>query len=187
LQSINDLNHAIEIEPDNAWAYFVRGSTHLWLKESVQAREDFIQSLELNPKDVYVCWMVEWSGMGKERPDAGVIQRLEAIAALDPQDFWALVCRGVALWLSRHFEEAILLLDQAHLLRPAAWAWDPYFWKGMAYASLGREEVAIAAVERSLELELPPILLTPLRWFEQAKPDFYQKYVVPLMARYDLL
>jgi hypothetical protein len=52
---------------------------------------------------------------------------------------------------------------------------------------LGHDEEAIAAIERSLELELPPILLTPLRWFEQDKPDFYQKYVVPLMARYDLL
>jgi hypothetical protein len=56
----------------------------------------------------------------------------------------------------------------------------------MAYASLMQDEAAIAAVEQSLELELPPILLTPLRWFEHDRPDFYQKYVVPLMARYDL-
>ena len=52
---------------------------------------------------------------------------------------------------------------------------------------LGTEEEAIAAVERSLDLESPPILLTPLRWFKQDKLDFYQKYVVPLMARYDLV
>src|SRR2546430_11051994 len=104
MQSINDLNHAIEIEPNYAWAYFVRGYTHLWLKDIIQAREDFIQSLELNPKDVYVRWMVEWSGMGKERPNAGVIQRLEAIASVDPAYRWALVCRGVALWLNRNFE-----------------------------------------------------------------------------------
>jgi hypothetical protein len=57
----------------------------------------------------------------------------------------------------------------------------------MTYASLGRDEEATTAIEKALELELPPILLTPLRWFEQDKPDFYQKYVVPLMARYDLL
>ena len=90
IQSINDLNRAIEIEPNYAWAYFVRGFTHLWLKDSVQAREDFIQSLELNPKDVYVRWMVEWAGMDQKRPDAGMIERLEAIAALDQQDCWAL-------------------------------------------------------------------------------------------------
>ncbi len=187
MQSISDLNRAIEIAPGYAWAYFARGSTHLWLKDSVQAREDFIQSLELNPKDVYVRWMVEWSGMGKERPAAGVIQRLEAIAALDPQDLWALVCRGVALWLSRRFEEALIFLDQAIQLKPAEWAWDPYFWKGMVCASLGREEEAMAAIEKALEVELPLVLLIPLRWFEQDRPDFYQKHVVPLMARYDLL
>jgi len=185
MQSINDLNRAIEIEPDYAWTYFIRGFTHLWLKDVIQASDDFNHSLELNPKQVNALWMVEWSKMDKERPVAGVIQRLETIAVLNPQDCWALVCGGVALLLSRHFEEAQILLDQALLLRPAAW--DPFFWKGMAYISSGREEEAIAAVERSLELELPPILLTPLRWFEQDKPDFYQKYVVPLMARYDLV
>jgi tetratricopeptide (TPR) repeat protein len=185
LQSINDLNHAIEIEPNNAWAYFARGSTHLWIKDNVQAREDFIQSLELNPKDVYVRWMVEWSGMGKERPDAGVIQRLEAIAALDPQDCWALVCRGVALWLNRLFEEALQELERA--IQQIPWYWDSYFWKGMTCASLGREEEAMSSIEKALDLELPPILLTPLKWFEQDRPDFYQKYVVPLMARFDVV
>jgi tetratricopeptide (TPR) repeat protein len=185
MQSIKDLNRAIEIEPNYAWAYFWRGCTHLWLKDMVQARVDFIQSLELNPKNVKYRWIAEWSGMGLERPDDEMLEHLEAIVAEDPEDGWALVCRGVALWLREHFEETLTLLDQFITLKPGVS--DPYFWKGMAYASLGREEEAIAAVERSLELELPPILLTPLRWFKQDKLDFYQKYVVLLMARYDLV
>lgn len=185
IKSINDLNHAIEIAPNYAWAYFLRGSIHLWLKDRIRAREDFMQSLDLNPKDVYVDWMVEWSGMGKQKPDVGIIQRLEAIAVLDPQDCWALVCRGVALWFGKHFEAILSLLDQSIMLKP--WIPDPHFWKGMTYASLGQVEEAIAAIERSLELELPPILLTPLCWFEQERPEFYKKYVVPLMARYDLM
>jgi tetratricopeptide (TPR) repeat protein len=184
-QALKDLNHATEVAPNYTWAYFVRGYIHLWLKDVVQARDDFIHSLELNPKYVNALWMVEWSGMGKEKSDAGVIQRLEAISELDPQDRWTLICRGVALWMNRNFEETLTLLDQAITLKPEAS--DPYFWKGMAYTSLMQDEAAIAAVEQSLELELPPILLTPLRWFEQDKPDFYQKYVLPLMARYDLL
>jgi hypothetical protein len=44
----------------------------------------------------------------------------------------------------------------------------------------------MALVEKALENNLPPVLLAPLRWFEQDKPDFYQKYVVPLLARYEL-
>ena len=89
------------------------------------------------------------------------------------------------MWLQRSFDEALQELKQAIQMVPENW--EPYFWKGMAYVSLGREEEAIVAVELSLELGLPPILITPLRWFEQEKPDFYQKYVVPLMARYDLV
>ena len=157
----------------------------LGLKDIVQARADFIQSCELSPKYVKARWMVEWTGMGQERPDARMIERLEAISGLDPQDRWALICSGVVLWLSRYFKEALTLLDQAIPIKP--YVSDPYFWKGMAYASLAQDAAAIAAIEQSLELELPPILLTPLKWFEQDRPDFYQKYVVPLMVRYDLM
>ncbi len=89
------------------------------------------------------------------------------------------------MWLRRNFEEALQVLEQAIQMAPEDW--DAYFWKGMICASMGQDEEAIAAIEQSLQLELPPILLTPLRWFEHDRPDFYQKYVVPLMARYDLV
>ncbi len=88
------------------------------------------------------------------------------------------------MWLQRNFEEALQELEQAIQMAPEEW--DAYFWKGMAYASLGRDEEATTAIEKALELDLPPILLTPLRLFEQDRPDFYQKYVVPLLARFDL-
>jgi hypothetical protein len=57
----------------------------------------------------------------------------------------------------------------------------------MTCASMGQDEEAIVAIERSLTLDMPPILLTPLRWFERDRPEFYQKNVVPLMVRYDLV
>ncbi len=184
-QSIQDLNYAIEIEPDYSWAYFARGFTHLWAKNVAQARNDFIRSIELNPRDVNARWMVEWTEMGKVRPSTEIMRRLEAIAELDPEVCWSLVCRSVVLWLGRHFEEAPTLLNQAILIKPEAW--DPYFWKGMVFASLLRDTEARAAIEKSLELELPPILLTPLHWFEQERPDYFQQYAAPLLARYDLL
>ena len=45
----------------------------------------------------------------------------------------------------------------------------------------------MGAIEKALEKGLPPVLLTPLKWFAQDRPDFYRKYVVPLMALYYLL
>ncbi len=87
--------------------------------------------------------------------------------------------------IHKHFEEALADLEQAILLEPEAW--NAYFWKGMVCASLGRDKEAMEAIEKALEEGLPPILFTPLRWFEQDRPDFYQEYVVPFVARYDLV
>ncbi len=55
----------------------------------------------------------------------------------------------------------------------------------MIYVSLSQYEEAKAAIEEVLKL-LPPVLLAPLRWFEQDKPEFYVEYAAPLLARYDL-
>ena len=120
-----------------------------------------------------------------EIPDLEVIERLEIIATTDPENPVAFVCRGVVRWLRRDFEEALQELEQAIQIAPEEW--DAYFWKGIAYASLQRDEEATTTIEKALELGLPPILLTPLRWFEHDRPDFYQQYVVPLMAHYDLV
>jgi tetratricopeptide (TPR) repeat protein len=186
-QALADFDRALELRPHYASILAERGLTCLWMRNLGQAIIDFTQSREI---DFYYLqnhnnWMAIWSGMCYNRPDLEVIEQLEIIAATDPENPVAFVCRGVARWLRRDFEEALQELEQAIQIAPEEW--DAYFWKGMTYASLGQDEQAIAAVEQSLELGLPPILLTPLRWFEQDRPDFYQQYVVPLMARYDLV
>jgi hypothetical protein len=53
----------------------------------------------------------------------------------------------------------------------------------MACASLGRDQEAIGALEHSLALGLPPILLAPLNWLEQEKPEFYENYAKAFLAR----
>ena len=114
--------------------------------------------------------------------------RLENLTEIEPKDswenYWAQICNGAALWADKYLEQSRLVFEQAVTLKPDKS--DAYFWKGIDCASLGRDEEAMAAIEKALELELPPVLLTPLRWFEQDRPDFYEKYIVPLMVRYDL-
>lgn len=34
-----------------------------------------------------------------------------------------------------------------------------------------------------IELPLAQVLLTPLRWLEQKRPDFYRNYAEPVLAR----
>ena len=89
---------------------------------------------------------------------------------------------GAALWLRRDFEPARAELAQAIARQQDRW--DLLFWYGLTCASLGRNEEAVAALEKSLTLGLPPILLAPLRWLEQDKADFYEQYAKPILARY---
>ena len=84
----------------------------------------------------------------------------------------------------KSFEEASVELKRALELNPDLE--DIFFWKGLVLAYLGKEEEAKAAIEKSLELRLPPALLTPLRWIEKDRPDFYNNYVVQLLAHYEL-
>ena len=62
--------------------------------------------------------------------------------------------------------------------------WDACFWEGLVRAALRRDEDAKMAVEQSLEVDIPPVLLAPLRRFEQDSPDLYEQFVAPLLARY---
>lgn len=63
-----------------------------------------------------------------------------------------------------------------------------YFWKGMlcAYFYRGRPQQAIEAIEKALESEMYPILLTPLYWLEKDVPEFFVQYAKPLLDKYEV-
>lgn len=182
-QAMRDIDHALDLDPNYAWAYSHRGFVFLWLKDAEQAKSNYARSWELDSTDINSGWMAEWSAMCQKKPDPAMAERLEQIASVDPQNDIALVCRGIALLLRGNPELSLTELEQAIAVDET---WDGYFWKGIACASLGRDKEAIVAIEQSLKEDLPPILLAPLRWFEQDRPEFYEHYAAPLLARYDL-
>jgi tetratricopeptide (TPR) repeat protein len=197
-QAIEDFNHALELDSKYSWAYDGKGLAYLLLKDAKRAESSYracweqdlnVTSTQLDTRWIglhcQLGWMAEWSGMCQRRPDPKMAERLETVAATAPENYTAYVCRGVARWLRGQNEESLFELEQAIAIHTEAE--DAYFWKGIVCTSLGQNEEAIAAIEKALELEMPPVLLAPLRWFEQDRPEFYQKYVVPLMARYDLV
>lgn len=120
--------------------------------------------------------------MCKEEVNSNILERLETIAAADPNSYTAHNCQGIALLWRKHFVEALAELDQALLLDQKRW--DAHFWKGMTCAFLRQDEEAITAVKIALDLGLPPILLAPLHWLEQERPDYYEKYIVSILAKY---
>jgi Flp pilus assembly protein TadD len=148
-----------------------------------QAKADFIHCWELDPTANYAAWMIEWSTMCLQRTDSSAeAERLEAIAAIDPQHYLAFVCKAVASYLRANYEKASSELEQSITLKPNEA--DAYFWKGMSLASLGHDNEAISTIEQALALDIPPVLLSPLQWLQDERPDFYQRYALPLLNRY---
>ncbi len=185
-QAIEDYDRAIDLDPKFAGAYYNRGLAFLFLKNTEQARADYARCWELDPTNVNAAWMAEWAGMGKERSGAELAKRLEDFTIVDSQQYVAHVCKGVALGLFGKLKEGLALLEQAISLKPEEW--DAYFWKGMlcAYYYRGRNLVAMESLEMALEMDLPPVLLTPLYWLEKDDPGFFKKYAAPFLVRYEI-
>lgn len=181
-RATQNLNRALELDPNDARVYASRGHVYLELGDIGRAMADFHRSRELDPKDVYVGLMLEWVRMGQQEPDPETPARLEAIAAINLHQYAAYVSQGIALLLLERFEEALAELELAILLDPQKV--DAYFWKSLACAFLGRDMDAAAALEQAIAAEspLPAVLLTPLRWLEQKRSDFYRSYATPLLA-----
>ncbi len=183
-QNLAHFNRELELDPNNADTYLGRGYTYLRLKKTEQAVSDFVRSGEADPKNVNAAWMVVYAAMDRQRPGIEVAEHLEVIAAIDPSQTESHICEGVALALKGKFKEGLVELEQSILLNPQTQ--DSHFWKGMIYAHMGRNQEAIKSVQKALEQGLPPILLKPLYWLEKDNPGFYEKSVVPLLARFNL-
>ncbi len=177
--ALHDGTHAIELDNILAYAYACRGQAYLRLSDLQQALADFIKAWELDSTRLSYGWLIEWSKMCLPHPDTPIAERLEALAARDPTHHLAYVCRAVAHWLHENFEAALRELQQAPPPEPNDEAFS--FWRGLICVSLERDDEALAALEQAVHL--PPVLLTPLRWIEHQRPDFYAQEVIPLLAR----
>jgi len=183
-RAIADYSRAIELDPKDATAYSNRGLCYLWLGNIQQARDDYSRSCELASTDISAAWMAEWIEMGKKRPGIETAVRLEEIASKNPDAYVAYVCLGVASGLRNKLREGLAELERAIPLVPERC--DAYFWKGMLCAYLGRNLVAMEALEKALAVDLPPVLLTPLHWQEKDRPNFYSEYAAPLLFQYNV-
>jgi tetratricopeptide (TPR) repeat protein len=188
LQAIVDFDRALELDPSDALAYAGRGYVYLEMGEIKRARVDLLSSQAFAPNDVYVGLLLVWLDLSQQESlpeEPGFPERLEELAARDQHQPAALASRGVSLLLRGRLEEAEATLDRALLIHPAMR--EAFFWKSMIYALLQRDEEARAALVQALEGELPlsRVLLAPLRWLEQKRPDFYRNYAEPVMARSD--
>ncbi len=183
-RAIEDFDQAVLLDAKYAWAYTKRGWTYLLLKNLKNARDDIMQSWQLDPTNLTLGWLIEWICMCIQRVDSEITERLKGLTDLNPQHYVAYICQSVSLWIHKNFDQALTELEQAIPIDTESWNID--FWKGVFCAYLGRDEEAISSIQKALLDSLPPILLTPLRWIEEERPDFYGNYVAPLLARYEI-
>ena len=129
--------------------------------------------------------------MSKQRNDRALIEQLEKMAAINlkPDDlnhYLKDVCQGVILGLRGKPKQGLAIVGRAKSLHGEPW--NIYFWKGMicAYYYQGRYQLAREAIEKALDLKMPPLLLTPLYWLEEDRPDFFQQYAKPLLEEYGM-
>jgi tetratricopeptide (TPR) repeat protein len=191
-QAIADYTQVIQMNPRFSLAYFRRAYTYLRLKRREPACRDFERYALLKPKSRNGLWMTIYAALGKAPPDNDVIDRLESIAAKHPRNHDSYMCWGVALGIRGKWKEGLRKLERALLLSShpilqlrlsSSSSEDDHFWKGMLCAYLGHDAEAMEAVEKALEKGLPPLLLTPLYWLEQDRPQFYHEHALPLLTR----
>jgi tetratricopeptide (TPR) repeat protein len=182
-RAMQDLNKAIKLNQQNSWAYAQRGLVHLWQKELDLAKLDYLHCQEIDIKNINYLSLVVWIDMLQQRDDAKAIQQLETQLPPDAPAYLILVGQGMAAWLHQDFNQAQTKLQQAIDQEPHRW--NARFWHAMALLSTNQDEKAIEEITQTLQLGMPPILLTPLQWFQQSRAEFYAKTLAPIIQQAD--
>jgi tetratricopeptide (TPR) repeat protein len=181
-EALAALNTAIELDPTNADCYLNRANTLSRLGRHEEALADYRQAARLAPEDSNNTWTACWAQFGHEGLTEAQVVELERIAGLDPTHYTSHCCLAVLALQHSDAQAALLHLEQSVALAPKDW--DPHFWIGLIAAMTGEPEVARQAIERSLELGLPPLLLVPLSWLQVAHADFFEMYGRDLLQRF---
>lgn len=183
-RALEDLDWAIGQRFRPSWVYLHRGIAYLGLGRLDLAIQDFEESSRLKSTDTNARWMEEWAKMCRGARDAGIIDRLRLITQIDPEQYAALVCAGVALWFEGAFDQALVELDAA--LKLDADEWDAPFWKGMSWVCLDKSVEALKMLEQALGSGLPPLLLRPLHWLQEKNAVFYARHAKFLLDKHGI-
>jgi len=149
IQTIKDLNKAIELDPNNAAAYNNRGYAYYNLKEYDKAIRDYDRAIELNPNDAE-------SYKDRGRAYIGLDEQIRAIMDFDkalelnPNNVAAYNNRGAAYDNLKEYDKAIRDYDRAIELDPTNAL--IYHNRGLALISLNEYTKAILDFNRAIEL-----------------------------------
>ena len=183
-EALAALTAAIGQDPTFGGCYFNRANVLSRMGKQEEALADYQQAFQLEPDDSNIAWTVAWSQFGRVGLDEAQVRELERISRLDPAHYTSHCCLAVLALQHSDAQMALGHLEQAVAMEPEQW--DSHFWIGIVAATSGETEVARHAIEYSLTLGLPPLLLMPISWSHTAHTRFYELYGRDLLQRFGI-
>ena len=149
-QSLENFQKALEIDPENVYAWNGLGYVYHDLRRYDEAITAYRQALQLDPQ-----YASPWNGLGLVYEDQGqydqAIHHYTRALEIDPAYKWAYANIGNCHRKQSRYDEAITAFRQALQLDPQY----AYPWNGLGrvYRDLRRYDEAIAAYRQALQLD----------------------------------
>jgi len=135
-QAILDINKAIELNPNDAMAYEIRGSAYQQGKGNYdQAILDFSKAIELNPNDAGAYEIRGSAYQGKGNHDQAILDYTKAIE-IDPHYAGFYAARGASYYMAKDYDKA---WTDVHKAEGLGYAIKPEFLNTLKKAS-GRDK-----------------------------------------------
>lgn len=150
VDAIVDCNHAIEVSPDYAYAYTIRGRVYRMLGQNEKALEDCNRALELNPKDdeAYTARGAVYSNMNDYEKS---ISDCDRAVELNPTNFLTYYHRGWAYTKLGKYDKALEDYNAAHKLAPDKGG--ILNSRAIVYLLLEKYDDALLDVNQAMELD----------------------------------
>ena len=129
-------NEAIELNPNNEWAYSRRGTAYFdGLKQYDAAIRDYNKALELNP-NMSAAYFYRGNAYGNSGQYERALQDYNKAIELNPNSAKIYHNRGICYFYIGQYEQAIQNLDKAISLGPKDVFFRAYYYRGTAYLEL---------------------------------------------------
>ncbi len=146
-QAILNFNRAVDLMPDYADAYRMRGRAYVQQSDPAMAIRDFSRVSELEPRDATI--LAERGFVRLDQKDySGAIADADRAIALDPKLGRAYNLRASARRAAGNPRGAIEDFTKAIALEPNL---DNYFQRASTYQKLGEHKLAVADFDKAME------------------------------------
>lgn len=148
--AIKFLDEAIQLNPDNALAYYGRGTVYGEdLKKYGLAIQDYDKAIQLNPifVEAYAFRSIAYAASGKFKQ--AIIDADKAIQ-LNPNSVEAYIARSIAYGTSGKFKQAIIEVDKAIQINPNSA--EAYTFRSFFHRALNNFNQAIADATKAIKL-----------------------------------